>query len=857
MIPVKLELKNFMPYRDNVPTLHFNEIHTASIWGANGNGKSSLMDAITWAIWGKTRAKSDDDIIHLGQNETTVEFDFLVSNTLYRVIRKHALPKRKSASGQSSLDLLVSDDEGNFRAISGNTIPQTQQQIIDILHMDYATFVNSAYLRQGHADEFTQQPPVKRKEVLASILGLSRYDRLEEKARENARKKETEKTLAESAIKDIGEELAKKPEYENELTLVQAELANMDTTLQEKERVLSGLRQRKEMLDNQRLQVEQTERRILESSRMKDLLENQLKQLATRISAYEGLIAQRGAIETEYDRYMVLKKQNEELDKKYRQITALNEKKYKIEMEVMRAGQVLAGERKLIENTITRLRESYNKLDILKVELLGAEKELATFDDQDESIRQKKQTVKERQTEIANLEVTGNRIKQEVTELSEKLELLSSQPGAKCPLCERELGEEHRNLIVDKYNTESDQKTALLEKTRQEYSKLVRSLKETEQEITGMEKKLTQARNAVQNRISVLNRDIAEAEKTGNQLVEEEKRLADIIQQIEGKGFVAEEQQTLHGLNDELALLAYDAGYHEAVRSDLESMAKVEEPKRKLDEALKNIDTDKTSFAETEESLTNLTRSLESELKKKSELEIEITSLPHIARELADTESEYRDIGQKQKQVQESAGRLKGLLQRSAELEMRAKEKGTQFELAAREELIYTDLAKAFGKRGIQMWLIETAIPEIENEANRLLGRMTDNRMHVKFETQRETKRGTTQETLDINISDELGIRNYEMFSGGEAFRIDFAIRIALSKLLARRAGAPLPTLIIDEGFGTQDANGLEKLKEAIISIQDDFKKILVVTHIEEFRDAFPTRIDIIKTADGSTIEVN
>ena len=134
---------------------------------------------------------------------------------------------------------------------------------------------------------------------------------------------------------------------------------------------------------------------------------------------------------------------------------------------------------------------------------------------------------------------------------------------------------------------------------------------------------------------------------------------------------------------------------------------------------------------------------------------------------------------------------------------------------------------------------------------------MTDNRMGVKIETQRETKKGDTIETLDIKIADELGTRNYEMFSGGEAFRIDFAIRIALSKLLARRAGAPLPTLIIDEGFGTQDSNGLEKLKEAIISIQDDFEKILVVTHIEEFRDAFPTRIDIVKTVEGSTIQVN
>ena len=112
-------------------------------------------------------------------------------------------------------------------------------------------------------------------------------------------------------------------------------------------------------------------------------------------------------------------------------------------------------------------------------------------------------------------------------------------------------------------------------------------------------------------------------------------------------------------------------------------------------------------------------------------------------------------------------------------------------------------------------------------------------------------------ETLDIKISDDLGTRNYEMFSGGEAFRINFAIRIALSKLLARRAGAPLPTLIIDEGFGTQDSVGIERIKEAINSIQEDFDKIIVITHIEELRDAFPTRINVTKTAEGSMFEMS
>ena len=148
--------------------------------------------------------------------------------------------------------------------------------------------------------------------------------------------------------------------------------------------------------------------------------------------------------------------------------------------------------------------------------------------------------------------------------------------------------------------------------------------------------------------------------------------------------------------------------------------------------------------------------------------------------------------------------------------------------------------------------MIETAIPEIEREANTLLGGMTDNQMHLVFETQGETKKGDVTETLDIKISDTLGTRDYDAYSGGESFRVDFAIRVALAKLLARRAGARLETLVIDEGFGSQDARGRERLVEAITSIQRDFKQILVVTHIQELKDMFPVQIEIVKTPEGS-----
>ncbi len=183
------------------------------------------------------------------------------------------------------------------------------------------------------------------------------------------------------------------------------------------------------------------------------------------------------------------------------------------------------------------------------------------------------------------------------------------------------------------------------------------------------------------------------------------------------------------------------------------------------------------------------------------------------------------------------------------------KKKDAQKELLHERE-DYMLLSEAFGKKGIQALIIETAIPEIEAEANRVLARLSDNKMHVGLITQAKTKSGNNLETLEILIGDEVGTRNYELYSGGEAFKVNFALRIALSRLLARRAGARLETLIIDEGFGSQDENSREKLVKSIKAIQSDFAKILVITHIPDVREMFPVQIQVTKESGISSLQI-
>ena len=177
MIPQRISLTNFICYREAV--LDFGGFRVACLAGPNGAGKSALLDAVTWALWGRSRARRDDDLIYFGQEEMVVEFVFDLGGQDYRVIRR----RRTGRPGSSLLDFQM-DDGGEWRSISESTIRLTQAKIDRVLHLDYPTFVNSAFLRQGRADEFTTKTAAERKRVLGDILGLDRWREYEDRVKE-------------------------------------------------------------------------------------------------------------------------------------------------------------------------------------------------------------------------------------------------------------------------------------------------------------------------------------------------------------------------------------------------------------------------------------------------------------------------------------------------------------------------------------------------------------------------------------------------------------------------------------------------------------------------------------------------
>ncbi|PDW03449.1 AAA family ATPase [Candidatus Viridilinea mediisalina] len=380
---------------------------------------------------------------------------------------------------------------------------------------------------------------------------------------------------------------------------------------------------------------------------------------------------------------------------------------------------------------------------------------------------------------------------------------------------------------------------------------LVRQRKQLDQQLRKLEQQLRQ-RDQLEGQRQARQEELERIEGEVSDLPALQAQVVQLRQTIEQNDFAHEIRRAGEEVGQAIAALGYSSEAHTAAREQVRDLERWRQAEQELRLAEQQLAADRKLFSQSEELHQRDAASIEQGTRADARLEQELQALPRVQarntqvqQALADArrhlEVARNDRAEKAAHVRRSEAAASELAQRRSEERQLVERQG-----------IFAELSESFGKKGVQAMLIEQAVPQIEDEANRLLGRMTDGQMHLSFEMQRETKKGDPVETLEIKIADALGTRIYDAFSGGEAMRVNFAVRIALSRLLARRAGARLETLVIDEGFGALDALGRERMVEAITSIQDDFQRIIVITHIDELKDRFPVQIEITKTATGS-----
>jgi exonuclease SbcC len=867
MVPVELELKNFLSYKRQ-QTIDFRELELAVLAGENGHGKSALLDAITWALFGEARKpsgsrKPDDNLLNRsargssGATEMHVRFAFESEGAWYEVLRSY----RETASGKTTTsDLEFRSQSKNFTAGSQR---ETQEIIEEVVGTDYSTFINTSFLLQGRSDEFTQKSPAERKAILTQILQLGRFSKYRSEVGRRKRQAQTRLDEISGQAQSLKSGLEGREDRKEQLEVakirrdkIREETQDLEETLDE---FKEELEEKEAALGRQSELREELER--LQAKR--ESKEKRRQKLEEKLAGYEEILAEREEIRAAA----------EELDSTEEEIEAIEGARDRY--------QELESKFQSVQSTLESKRESFqSQKETLKARIQSAEEDLeyalggevlsdpeAWFEDalqQEEAREERREELEEKLTSLketkSELGHKGKTLRTAISDLGEDIQELEEEIAAiedeRCPTCGQvipeEKIEEHTAEFQEKKEALEDQKSskmAELYELQERKNKVKAEIESVQSELSGLEEgldagklreELQQIRNAKENR----QRAREELERSKQAFAEQEEKLT-------GK---------LHAIADESDGLSFDAEKLESLkekRSELKPKAgriyelrTAENEKEGLEKQISHLSEDLKEIAESLEELSEKLEGAETPTDQEiSDLREKIANLEETAetkdQELSEALGEIGRLEEKVSSDERSAEELRELKAEKAELK--------------KKKEVLSSLFDAFGKHGIPSLIIEGVIPSIEERANRLLGRLSEQSMQVRLETLKEKSSGGQKDTLDIVITDDTGVRRpYETFSGGERFRINFALRVALSQTLASRSGAPLRTLVIDEGFGTQDEAAISRVKSAIGEVASDFEKVLVITHLRELKGAFPQKIEVTKEPGrGSTFTVH
>jgi exonuclease SbcC len=803
-------------------------------------------------LFGKAR-RSDDALINNGMDSCQVVFEFSYENEHYRVERS------KHRGKGTTLEFQVKDSDGNWKPLTEAGIRATEDRIKEVLRLDYETFVNASFFLQGKADMFAVQPPGKRKEILSNILGLEVWETYRDETALRRRAIQNEVAVQQSLLVEVIDEL-------NEEDDRCATLKNLEELLKK----TTGLRESKDeylgQVRGQIRQLEADEEKISLFTEQVTSIEIRLKEtrdlLANRrinLTDVEKTLQDSDEIKKNYQSWQDARKELSGMDTVGMEYNHLKLKRGEINGKIQAAAARLTQERISLEQkqeeiTVVKnagpdiqrsLSEKTNQIEQIQSKLKDFERLEAELDDS----KQKK----------ADRVGENNQLKVKMKELKDRIGYLENAHGADCPLCGHDLSDEHKQKMLGKLNIEGKDFGDLHRKNETEIKQYTGDILRIKKEINLL-KKLRPELTLLQSETGILTRQIAERTKKVKEWEEkDELRLKEVAHLLDKAKMEEKSKKELAVLEKKITELKYSPEQHEKIRNEELGLRGIEDQFRELEQARTAQEGLSREIDEYEKQIGQLQGDSDKNIFLKESLQKQVDDQRSTLPALVDLEKELGDIRKEENKLRLRVGGakqavdvLKVLRKRKVKIENEINEDSLQISRLKMLEV-------AFGKNGIPALLIEQSLPQIETQANEILDRLSNGTMSVSFETQREyrdKKREDKKQTLDIIIRDGAGSREYELFSGGEAFRINFAIRLALSRVLAQRSGARLQTLVIDEGFGSQDAEGRQRLVEAINLVNPDFEKILVITHLEELKDAFPSRIEVTKTASGSSVEV-
>lgn len=929
MRPVRLELHNWLSY--GYAVVDFGEGGLVGIAGANGLGKSSLVEAIRYALFGRGRYDNGDQVnpdplVRDGAAAARVTLDFEVAGQLYRIVRSRSRKSRKS-----TLELQQPKAGGGWEPMTNGGIDYTNGRIRDLVRLDDTTFRASSLLLQGESGTFSRMSATKRKEVLVEVLGLDLYPAMKQVSSARATAAAERVKLVRTRVEELEATAARAPEVEVQIEAARAErsqrerdaaalaeevrradvslaaAAEREARVRDLEAQASravtdsiaeacaareeGLREAVSAAAEMRAQGDRERASLQEGMRA---LDQDLKRLDQREKALRDQV-QRALDEGDQEVGRIRQESIDEagrVEKEIRDRAALDADRIRAAAdEADREGAALrrrlAEDRRRLEGVVARLfdlsgmREAAQQLGVREADLarldaaetqerdgrrkvldLRVQAEQARASHQ-VSLAQARARLEQLEGQTATLRGEVNCLdlaragctflagaKRAEEEIPVALALVA-EVEAKRPWAdfEAEIGAEEERLASLGYSPEVHRcARAAVEQSRGAAARLPaleRDLEERGQldqalaagEAESQQKQLRA--EDLRRQVCALNRELAE---------QIEQRLAPLREGARARMAEARQRSLARAEETRAQFPALDQERQDLKARGVALADSLAELMTRLEADIARKRAEITTAAEERaRRATAAARVRSEELQAQARtLRDEIALDARRRAELEDLRGQASAAREIVAVVDRRLGTLEEDLRRVREAGQEAERLRSESSGDLREVEVYQKLTRLLDPRtGVPVEIIRTVLPELEAEANHLLDRLSGGTMELRLLLERENKDGTLADTLDIEVKHRGWTRLYEGLSGGQKFRVDFATRIALSKVLARRAGARLETLIIDEGFGSQDPTGVELLFEAIDRVRADFRLVVLITHLPELMERLPSRYHV------------
>lgn len=768
-----IEMKKFMRYIDKT-TIVFPEKFTVIV-GKTGSGKTTILDAITFALYRSTSRTElpGVKIEDVCKNEGYVQLFF------YQGSNKYEVKRGLTNNGKSYVTLKINDE-----AMPGS-IPETDEKIKDIVGLDYTGFRNSTFVRQEEMKQLGAETGSERLEIFQKLFRLETFEKAQSLASEKLRALQLDIKSTEARISVKNERVAKLPEKTK--------------TLEEKNK-----------------QFEEEKRKLKDIVKILDEKEKEQVELSKR-----------------HDEYLKIKAK----------IESRKESLQDIEKKLSDAGKK--------EGMIKLLKDEIGKL----------EKETADYEslrDEGDKLREKIQNIKVLEREKAIFVEQKNRLETEykkgMDELSERIQILENREknlitdidkDKAFSLLRTEGGLKERISRIEK-----EMGWRLEDRIRQE---ILREKKDAEKEIKDISisvKKINAdsfLRSEIGRQIETIKKDLSNAEKNyRNKMIEIDGLIRQKQKFIDETGFDENQKKRF----SELRIL----------------VSKKQEMKEKLDLKRKEF-----------QGIGDVSHLIENLKKQKKENEEGLKKEEIRLKETEPFETRYQKIEEEIKIIEEKRNQedrivvslerdIENLKNEITELENIKKEVEEEEKkcsnLRETSEIITLLKENIFHKKGIVMYAINKLLPHLEIETSKNLSDLTDSRFNnVKMETYEENKKYGVK--INVVGPDTLW-HDVQEFSGGEKTQINAALRFSIAKELSSlpqvgKTYGRMKTLFIDEGdLGSLDTEvSRELFVKKLFDMGQFFEKIILITHLTEVSERFPSRIQISMTAnDESRAEV-